>query len=117
MEKITCDCGHESEPTQYTGGYGLDRDGKTHCYQCCADIERASMVESGKATLYLVEEDGKSFVTDFGGKLSFPVRYRKTGRHNFAGNRYDVWFGGPGGQWHGVTYGDMTQICHCKRTK
>jgi hypothetical protein len=43
---------------------------------------------------------------------------RTTGRHNIAGVRYDVWFRGPDGHvWWGVQYGDMTQICHCKRTK
>lgn len=42
----------------------------------------------------------------------------QVGRHNIAGKRYDVWFNGPDGyEWHGVTYGDWTQLCHCKRTK
>ena len=29
---------------------------------------------------------------------------------------YDVWFIGPDGkEWHGVQYGDLTQVCHCRR--
>jgi hypothetical protein len=42
----------------------------------------------------------------------------RTGRHNIAGKRYDVWFVGPDGKnWHGVTYGDNTQICRVRRLK
>lgn len=51
------------------------------------------------------------------GSLEFRC-WTRTGNHNIARTRYDVWFYGPDGYiWYGVTYGEDTQLCHCKRTK
>jgi len=57
-------------------------------------------------------------LTNWPGTLRFDPHYIKKGRHNIAGTRYDVWFPGPDGHiWHGINYGENTQITHCKRTK
>lgn len=118
MEPEMLDCGHMSTPTQLTVGYGIDADGKRHCYACCAVRDRAQMEEAGKATLYLVEERGKRpEITNWPGSLRFPAGPVRKGRHNIAGTRYDTWFDGPGGTWHAVQYGENTQIAHCKRVK
>jgi hypothetical protein len=71
----------------------------------------------GKITLYLVKLDGAHYVSNFPGTLKLKVWSMRVGRHNLAGKRYDVAFTHERHVWHGVTYGDMTQICHCKRTK
>lgn len=72
------------------------------------------MVATGRATLYL---DGLN-ILDWPGRLRFRAARRSTGRHNIAGTRTDVWFVGPdGAAWHGVQYGQNTQIVHCKRTR
>ena len=118
------ECGHpESEHSSFTRGYGTDEHGKRHCYACCAERDRASMIETGKATLYLTVESesrdgfgGK--VTNWPGSLVFRTGRVHKGRHNIAGTRYDAWFKGPDGkEWHAVQYGDNTQIAHCKRVK
>jgi hypothetical protein len=114
------DCGHvPSEHSEITTGYGTDANGKTACYDCCAAMDRKSMIDTGKATLYLVKgEDEKPRVTNWPNSLSFPVSSGFKGRHNMARVRYDIRFNGPDGHvWHGTQYGDNTQICHCKRTK
>lgn len=153
------------------------------CYQCCADDERARMIETGRAMLYLTQGKGKWLpeelqaellpgradicrmagrtwivrpkgqtvgnvgfyprawtaiyveatnegqalrdaarttavwsLTDWAGRLSFPVTSISKGRHNMAGTRYDVTFTGPDGKpWRGTQYGENTQICHCRR--
>jgi hypothetical protein len=56
-------------------------------------------------------------LTNWPGSLSIQVRRIKTGHHNIAGKRYDVWFTFEGHEWHGVQYGDNTQICHCRKLK
>lgn len=62
-------------------------------------------------------------VTNWPGSLTLPVYYMRVGSHNMANCRYDVWFevANPDTnqleRWHGVCYGDNTQICHCTRTK
>lgn len=112
---VLLDCGHgPSKHSDFTTGYGISSDGKKHCYECCATRERDAMIKTGKATLYLTDKG----VTDWPGKLQFSVVRKNTGSHNIARVRYDVWFIGPDKHiWHGVTYGDFTQICHCNRTK
>ncbi len=95
-------------------GYGYDKEDKPVCYQCCGKRDVESMINTGKAVLYL----SKGKVTNWPGTISYHIQYTKTGRHNMAGKRYDVWFTGPDGfNWHGVQYGDNTQVCHCKRIK
>lgn len=118
--------------TQNQGGTGyatIDYKGKSCkvCYVCVAYREMSDMIETGKATLYLVgtKQDWPiqsnwipQEVTNWPNTLRFPLRYQTTGNHNIARIRYDVWFSGPDGfVWWGVTYGNNTQICHCKRTK
>ena len=122
---FTCsDCG-QTKPIHTTGGtgFGQDDEGNIFCYSCCARRECASMKETGRATLYLSYQDVDNSrfrryrVGNWTGDLEFNASVR-TGRHNIAGVRYDAWFKGPDGyEWHGVTYGDNTQLCHCKRTK
>jgi len=111
-------------------GYAVKSNGHKICYDCCAIKDAEYMHDKGKITLYLtLLDDGYSRVVrsyhtrgkiiNWPGTLSFPCRVRrKVNTHNFAGTRYDVWFRGPDGfNWYGVTYGENTQLCHCKRTK
>lgn len=139
------ECGHPESPhSDITRGYGTNKDGKRHCYACCAEHDKADMIATGRATLYLCGVDvppegserggmasqGPSmipsqrpkvrrwYVKNWPGSLSFPVRHMRKGRHNMARSRYDVWFTGPDGtEWHGVQYGENTQILHCRRVK
>jgi hypothetical protein len=118
IEAVMCDCGHMSTPTDYTPGYGTDAEGKTHCFPCCSKNEQALLERMGRGVLYLVEKDGRRELTDWPGVFRVPVLACHIGRHNFASKRYDVWFRMPSDPfiWHGVTYGDNTQICHIRRT-
>jgi hypothetical protein len=120
-DQTLLDCGHPESPhSEFTRGYGQDANGKKYCYQCCADRDLEQMRKDGKTCLYLtVDPKGEnSKLTNWPGSLAFlPYRIR-IGRHNMAGKRYDVWFSGPDStSWHGVTFGDKTQICHCRKIK
>ena len=49
--------------------------------------------------------------------MDVPVILKARDILDIAGKRLDVWFYGPDGYiWHGVQYGDNTQIVHCKRS-
>ena len=59
-----CTKGHESCATcgkelpakdGHASGYGLDSEGRKHCYQCCAEREKAQILKDGKGMLYLWE--------------------------------------------------------------
>ena len=103
-------------------GYGIDEQGNKHCYACCADRERARMIETGRACLYLVRNrQGQWEITDWAGQLRFQHVMVRTREHgHFVPNygytvRQDAWFVGPRGRlWHGVVKGDM-QLIRCKR--
>lgn len=127
-----CACGHTVVADGVGTGYA-NLKGKTLCYACCAEVDKAQMISTGRTMLYLTHHaDGKQHgnfandcapakpvwtVSNWPGTLKISA-YVTVGRHNMAGKRYDAWFTGPDGkQWHGVTYGDNTQICHCKRIK
>jgi hypothetical protein len=131
------ECGHPESPhSSITRGWGKDDKGNRYCYACCAERDKEQMLRNGKITLYLVMDEraerqcrrlekggwyqageGQVKVTNWPGSLVFPIRRVTRGYHNMAGCRYDVWFKFEGFVWHGVQYGDNTQICHCERTK
>lgn len=114
------DCGTVAELGATAGcgtGYGYDARDMPICYECCGKADRAQMMATGKATLYLTGKPGAWSVSNWPGTLRLRATVRK-GRHNIARTRYDAWFTGPDGlPWHGVTYGENTQICHCRRLK
>ena len=126
------ECGHvASEHGEHTTGYGTDENGNRYCWECCAKRDREQMRTDGRITLYLTEIQrdvtastlnphvlGQRFkVTNWPGSLSLPVQHIRKGRHNMARVRYDIWFSFEGTPWHGVQYGDNTQLCHCSRVK
>jgi hypothetical protein len=119
--KVCVDCGTPIIPRpkgDCTTGYGYDSLDNVVCFACCGGRDRANMVLSGRATLYLTGKNGDSRVSNWPGSLSFPVLHGHKGDHNIAGERQDVWFRGPDGAiWWGVQYGVWTQICHCRRTR
>ena len=122
---VCSDCGEEKvHVDSMTTGYGVDSAGNKVCFDCCGKRDRAAMIETGRAVLYLTVAGLSAaaplwpVVTNWPGTLKIQVESRSKGRHNLAGCRTDVWFNGPDGcKWHGVTYGDNTQICHCRRLK
>lgn len=103
----------------HNGKYGLSAARNPYCYECCAKTDRATMLETGRTVLYLTRaDDGYWYATNWPGTLRFQITLRHKGKHNMARVRYDVWFRGPDGKaWHGVQYGDNTQLLHCRRTK
>ena len=96
---------------------------KQICYACCAKRDLADMRQTGRATLYLVSSPMSVIpnwprVTNWPGTLAFTVTRRKSGRHNLAGSRTDVWFtDSDGARWHGVQLGENSQICRCRRVQ
>lgn len=121
MKKTTFICSvckqEKVTPVDCSTGYGINNAGEKVCFACCAIQDIENMKKDGIATLYLTKKDCLTYeVTNWPGTLRIPVTSERTGRHNIAGKRYDVWFYVDGQRWHGVTYGDNTQICHCKKT-
>lgn len=116
------DCGHAPSPhSPHTTGYGTRTDGTTACYECCAEVDKASMREHGKITLYFA--DGKwphsPQISNWPGSLSF-IAFNITRSHGggFAG-RYPIVSGRfrfEGALWTFRNAGD-NQIARCRKLK
>jgi hypothetical protein len=122
------------EHSECTTGYATKRNNHKVCYNCCAKLDKERMIKDGQITLYLtmlpkgMKKDGTiatigldaisqlAKITNWPGSLIIWGRWKK-GRHNIVNNRYDVWFMFENSQWHGVQYGDNTQLLHCKQVK
>ena len=134
-ETYTCKtCGKEfpcvDPASPHAGNYGVDKENNKHCPACCAEWEKADLLENRKGMLYLTyDNEDRNYqtsgfiypkngkLTNWHGLLSIPIRAIKIGKHNIAGRRFDVWFTWQGKEWHGVQYGDYTQICHIRQVK
>lgn len=120
---FTCDvCGeNKSHISNFTNGYGTDKDGRKTCFECCGKQDRADLLAlpvGGRSCLYLAKDDnGQWSVSNWSGTLKIAVSTPRKGHHNIARTRYDVWFSLDGAQFHGVQYGEWTQICHVRRIK
>lgn len=140
---FTCDqCGeHVEHKSDLTTGYGTDKDGKKICFACCGVNDRRDLLAlpiGGKYWLYLsskINEDQANlnplgyrsknyrefyrehYVSNWPGTLSIKVPCPRKGRHNIARTRYDVWFKLEDAYFHGVQYGEWTQVCHIRRIK
>jgi hypothetical protein len=97
-------------------GYAIDEAGALVCYACAAKEEEKFMREYGRIALYLVGKVGEFEVVNWSGTFRIPVKHSKRGEHNFAGTRRDVWFNFGGYEWHGVQYGEHSELCHCAKT-
>jgi hypothetical protein len=93
------------------------------CYECAGAREVRDLLATGKGCLYLssgIGQTGRTFhkLANWPGTLEISLSMSpRKGRHNMAGTRYDVWFSWQGRDWHGVQYGDNTQICHVRALK
>lgn len=131
QESFTCSrCGQTKQRPEGTcgTGYAINSKDEKICYACCGDLDKEQMEGGEPSILYLtVTKRGKTWqfswyhitakLTNWPGSLEINPVHGHTGRHNIAGIRYDVWFEFAGHKWHGVTYGDNTQLCHCKTVK
>jgi hypothetical protein len=101
-------------------GYGtVFKTGKKICYACCALRDIEQMKESDRISLYLCDDTRPWRVTNWPGTLSiFATGYVTPHGHSWGLTRRDVWFVDTNGaHWHGVQYGDNTQLVHCKKLK
>lgn len=113
-----CGCTITTSEGDVGTGYALSEAGDITCYKCCAESEKQYMIENGRIDLYAVVGDNYAVeVTNWPGTLRFPVKYLKIGKHNIAKVRRDVWFDFDGYVWHGVQYGNSSEVCHCRKTK
>ena len=116
-----CSQCRQLKPLKHNCGTGYARNDANEflCYQCCGENDAKELREKGKAVLYWTgaKPGDAGEVTNWPGTFRIPVRHVRTGAHNIARRRYDVWFMWEGRDYHGVQYGDNTQICRVKQVR
>lgn len=107
------------KPDDITTGYGIDKDDHKICFACCGIQDHEYMRNHDKTTLYLTSKDGRWIVSNWPGTLAISaIGYERQHAHNWGLSRRDVWFADEfGNHWHGVSYGDFTQLVHCRKLK
>ena len=106
---ICTGCGKE------THEYGMNGKGEKFCYDCCGVLEKRQLLElRPKETLvfYLSEHE----VTNWCGTMHIKCTVKED-RHNIAKVRRDCWFKLGGNCYHGVQYGNSSELCYIKRVK
>ena len=111
--KFICDCGHpESEHLDITRGYATNKDGKTICYECCAEMDREYLRKNGKLSGYFTtDECRKSQFSNWPGSFILYAKDVRKSWHNFAGKngRTDFWVWFECKCYHGVQIGHNNQ--------
>jgi hypothetical protein len=120
--QFTCSqCGETKEhSSDITTGYARDAQDNKICFACCGKNDYAALENAkvgDKLVYYLSSEEGKHTLSNWPGTMVIRLHSVRKGRHNIAGKRYDFWFDYKGNNFHGVQYGDNTQIAHIKRIK
>lgn len=123
METFKCSHCYLTKEVNKSGGTGYGIDTKTDekiCYDCIGKHDLADLTNATpgqKFTFYLSKNSaGQWEVTNWPGTFRQPVTVRK-GNHNIARNRYDTSFVVANKRFHGVTFGDWTQIHHVRAVK
>ena len=119
MEKVYCSkCGKECKPDGVATGYGVisETDDKI-CYTCCGELDKQRLLKAKPGDKFCFYRAGDIrrgyYVSNWPG--SFKVRvYPRKGRHNIAKVRYDFWFKFGSREFHGVQYGNNTQIAYIR---
>lgn len=102
------DCGHPASAHGETDtGYGVDPDGKKHCYECCHAKDREDMKTATSFFAYL-SRDGASISNWAGRKLGTVTTSRNYKAWGFGGQhwRYSVRVVDlDGRRWYGTSPG------------
>ena len=91
---FTChNCGQtkRNNPHSCSTGYGTDAKGNKLCFNCIAaiDSDELANMQPGEKTIHYYS-NGK--ITNWPGSLVIITLYKKTGKHNIAVKRTDIWF-------------------------
>ncbi len=123
LYKFHCDyCKEDKEYISTTPTGFIKYHNKTICFGCYTRIDIDNMRITGKGILRLHREDTLPseplrYTMRNLGTLRLPVNRIITKNYVKHSTRRDIWFDLYDQIWHGVQYGDFTQLCHCRRLK
>lgn len=129
---FTCDCCKQAKyyVSDFTTGYGKDKDGSKMRYECIAKDELAKLIAAPvgyfkETTLYFCDDIDKPYRTiqNWPGSLSFQIYQYTKGYHNIAGVQHNFGFmvfdeaTQKKHYFHGRVCGNNTQIASIRKLK
>lgn len=94
--------------------------GEILCYSCCDEFDKQRLFGAKPGDKFYMYLTGNIqhgyYVSNWPGSFKLRV-YPRKGRHNIAGARYDFWFYFGNNAFHGVQYGDNTQVAYIRCLK
>jgi len=111
-------CKNTFVPDTITPEYGIDNHGHKICFVCCGkiDMKRFKTAKVGDKD-YLYYNHETNTISNFPGTFKIAGGCHTHGKHNIARTRIDIWFKVGDTHFHGVQYGENTQILHTKCVK
>lgn len=104
---------HESD---FTTGYGTDKDGNKVCFACCGINDRKTLLDllpGKKMHLYY----SNNHVTNWPNTLSLKPNHTRKSKTNWNLERTDFWFTLENQRFHGYQIGHNNQIAHIYKLK
>lgn len=119
---FTCDCCKKEKYyiSDFTTGYGTNKDGLKLCYDCIAKEDIATLLNAPNGyikTIALYYDSVKNTIANWPNSISFPTVNNTTGYHNIARKQYNFDFKVGDCYFHGTVYGDNTQIASVRKLK
>ena len=114
-------CGKEitREENSISTGYATNKDGEKICYQCCGELDKKELSETGVLHGYLSKDEAGYYFGNWPGTLKIRVYGVRKSWHNFAGKdgRRDFWLQFNGGNYHVLNIGDneCAKVKRCKK--
>jgi hypothetical protein len=122
-EMPTCSiCSEQINGTGISPGYALNDSGEKICYKCCGvqDAVQLSAI-TGKEEMYLYlsfNKEKKTYeITNWPATLIINPTRIHSGKHNIAGTQTHVWFRFNHEYFHGVNFGNTSQVLVVKKIK
>lgn len=114
-------CGEEkTHESDFTTGYGKDKDGNIVCFACCGEQDKQYLRDNGKLSGYFTKgKDGEYYFTNWPGTFKLRARHIRKSWHNFAGKdgRTDFIVTFEGKDYYGVQIGHMNECATIKAYK
>jgi len=121
LNKITSKCivcKNTFQPTKINPGYGVDNHDHKICLSCCGKLD-AKKFKNAKPgdKLFAYYNHETNTISNWPGTFEIKSVGHSHGRHNIARTRISVWFKYEGNCFHGIQYGEDSEILYVKCVK
>jgi hypothetical protein len=118
MKTIKCSkCKKVCVSDGITAGYGIDKNNKKVCFECCSKEDKEKLLKSKIGDKFTFYYSG-GHISNWPGTFKIPIHQIRNNKHNWWGvKRVDVWFTFEGMNFWGLHVGSSHQLMTVTRIK